>query len=244
MSPGAVVVTSSTPIWYITRATGLVAIGAADRHHGARAAVQRPVRGRDLAPVHHRCAAPQRRSGRAGLHRAAHRHRGRGQLHPDQPGRRGVPVHLRLPALLARARDDRVRPDGRRDRHQPGPEPARLPILAPGPLERLPVLAGGGGSRPRDRHRHAGELGALADRRVRGPDHRPDHLAAGPGLAASPGVRVASAVALAVVLLASGVWLANGPLQPGWSKRAGTPSSLLSKAAQTSAPAGGGKGAH
>lgn len=67
------------------------------------------------------------------------------------------------------------------------------------------------------------------------------------GWPASPGVRVASAVALAVVLVASGVWLANGPLQPGWSKRAGTPSSLLSKAAraaQTSAPAGGGKGAH
>jgi predicted ferric reductase len=69
------------------------------------------------------------------------------------------------------------------------------------------------------------------------------------GWPASPGVRVASAVALAVVLLASGVWLANGPLQPGWSKRAGTPSSLLSKAAraaraaQTSAPAGGRKGA-
>jgi sulfoxide reductase heme-binding subunit YedZ len=66
------------------------------------------------------------------------------------------------------------------------------------------------------------------------------------GWPASPGVRVASAVTLAIVLLASGVWLANGPLQPGWSKRAGTPSSLLSKAArtQTTAPAGGGKGAH
>jgi predicted ferric reductase len=66
------------------------------------------------------------------------------------------------------------------------------------------------------------------------------------GWPANPGVRIGSAVALAVVLLASGVWLVSGPLQAGWSKRAGTPSSLLSKAAraQTSAPAGTGKGAH
>jgi sulfoxide reductase heme-binding subunit YedZ len=66
------------------------------------------------------------------------------------------------------------------------------------------------------------------------------------GWPASPGARVAGAVTLAIVLLASGVWLANGPLQPGWPKRAGTPTSLLSKAAraaQTSAPAGG-KGSH
>jgi DMSO/TMAO reductase YedYZ heme-binding membrane subunit len=61
------------------------------------------------------------------------------------------------------------------------------------------------------------------------------------GWPANAGVRAASAITLAVVLLASGVWLANGPLQPGWSKRAGTPSSLLAKAAraQTSPPASG-----
>jgi sulfoxide reductase heme-binding subunit YedZ len=60
------------------------------------------------------------------------------------------------------------------------------------------------------------------------------------GWPANPGVRAASAVTLAIVLLATGVWVANGPLQPGWSKRAGTPSSLLAKAAraQPSAPAG------
>jgi predicted ferric reductase len=41
------------------------------------------------------------------------------------------------------------------------------------------------------------------------------------------GARVAGAVALAVVLIAGGVWLAAGPLQPGWARRSGTPSNLL-----------------
>jgi sulfoxide reductase heme-binding subunit YedZ len=54
-------------------------------------------------------------------------------------------------------------------------------------------------------------------------------------------VRAASALALAAALLVCGLWLANGPLQPGWAKQAGTPSSLLTKAAQaqTSPPASG-----
>lgn len=61
------------------------------------------------------------------------------------------------------------------------------------------------------------------------------------GWPANSGVRIASACALAIVLLVTGIWVANGPLQPGWSKRAGTPSSLLAKAARphTSAPSGG-----
>jgi predicted ferric reductase len=62
------------------------------------------------------------------------------------------------------------------------------------------------------------------------------------GWRANPGVRMASACALAIVLLVSGVWLANGPLKPGWSKRAGTPSSLLTRAARAQTSAPGGKG--
>jgi predicted ferric reductase len=61
------------------------------------------------------------------------------------------------------------------------------------------------------------------------------------GWPASPRVRLASALALGVVLLTGSVWLASGPLQPGWSQRAGTPSSPVAPTAhpQTSAPAGG-----
>ena len=44
------------------------------------------------------------------------------------------------------------------------------------------------------------------------------------GWPSNAGVRAASALTLAIALLVSGVWLANGPLQPGWAKRAGTPS--------------------
>lgn len=57
------------------------------------------------------------------------------------------------------------------------------------------------------------------------------------GWPSNPGVRAASAVALAIILLVSGVWLANGPLQPGWSKQAGTPPSPLGLAAQAQTPA-------
>ncbi|HEY4461836.1 MAG TPA: ferric reductase-like transmembrane domain-containing protein [Streptosporangiaceae bacterium] len=59
------------------------------------------------------------------------------------------------------------------------------------------------------------------------------------GWPANAGVRIGSALTLAVVLLAGLVWLANGPLQPGWSKRAGTPPPPAKAAAQTSASAGG-----
>jgi Ferric reductase like transmembrane component len=40
-------------------------------------------------------------------------------------------------------------------------------------------------------------------------------------------LRVAGAVAVLVALLAGGAWLAAGPLRPGWARRSGTPPSLL-----------------
>lgn len=59
------------------------------------------------------------------------------------------------------------------------------------------------------------------------------------GWPANAGVRIGSGLTLAVALLVGGVWLANGPLQPGWSKRAGTPPPPARTAAQTSAPGAG-----
>jgi predicted ferric reductase len=41
------------------------------------------------------------------------------------------------------------------------------------------------------------------------------------------GLRVAGAVAVVAMLIAGGTWLVSGPLQPGWARRSGTPPSLL-----------------
>jgi len=43
--------------------------------------------------------------------------------------------------------------------------------------------------------------------------------------------RAAGAVALVLALIAGGTWLAAGPLRAGWARRAGTPPALLSHAA-------------
>ena len=43
------------------------------------------------------------------------------------------------------------------------------------------------------------------------------------GWPAHPGVRVAGAIALVAVLIAGGAWLVSGPLRPGWSLHAGLP---------------------
>jgi predicted ferric reductase len=39
--------------------------------------------------------------------------------------------------------------------------------------------------------------------------------------------RLAGAVALVLALIVGGAWLAAGPLQPGWAKRSGTPANLI-----------------
>ncbi|HUZ22898.1 MAG TPA: ferric reductase-like transmembrane domain-containing protein [Streptosporangiaceae bacterium] len=51
-----------------------------------------------------------------------------------------------------------------------------------------------------------------------------------------PVARVAGAVALVLALLAAGAWLSAGPLKPGWARRAGTPPTLLNHAAGPLAP--------
>jgi methionine sulfoxide reductase heme-binding subunit len=53
--------------------------------------------------------------------------------------------------------------------------------------------------------------------------------------------RLVGALALVLALIAGGAWLTAGPLQPGWARRAGTPARLIDGGARTgSAPAAGG----
>ncbi len=55
-------------------------------------------------------------------------------------------------------------------------------------------------------------------------------------------VRVAGAVALVLALIAGGIWLNAGPLQPGWARRSGTPATLIRGKSGSAPAAGGGSG--
>jgi predicted ferric reductase len=55
--------------------------------------------------------------------------------------------------------------------------------------------------------------------------------------------RLVGALALVLTLIAGGAWLTAGPLQPGWARRAGTPEHLVGGSAKVSStPAGGATG--
>jgi predicted ferric reductase len=54
------------------------------------------------------------------------------------------------------------------------------------------------------------------------------------------GARLAGALALVLVLIAGGAWLTAGPLQPGWARRAGTPPQLIHGGRTSTRPAAGG----
>jgi predicted ferric reductase len=57
------------------------------------------------------------------------------------------------------------------------------------------------------------------------------------------GARLAGALALVLTLIAGGAWLTAGPLQPGWARRAGTPVHVAKGSAKVSPlPAGGTSG--
>jgi hypothetical protein len=56
------------------------------------------------------------------------------------------------------------------------------------------------------------------------------------------GLRVTAALAGVAVALATAGWAWAGPLRPSWARRAGTPSSLLARSAGNGAPAAGGTG--
>lgn len=51
--------------------------------------------------------------------------------------------------------------------------------------------------------------------------------------------RLAGAVALVLALIVAGTWLATGPLQPGWARRSGTPANLIGGKTSRSSSAGG-----
>jgi len=54
------------------------------------------------------------------------------------------------------------------------------------------------------------------------------------------GARLAGALALVLALIAGGAWLTAGPLQPGWARRAGTPPQLIHGGRTITRPAAGG----
>jgi sulfoxide reductase heme-binding subunit YedZ len=54
--------------------------------------------------------------------------------------------------------------------------------------------------------------------------------------------RVAGAAALVLALIAGGIWLDAGPLQPGWAARSGTPANLIGGKSGSAHAAGGGAG--
>jgi sulfoxide reductase heme-binding subunit YedZ len=57
-------------------------------------------------------------------------------------------------------------------------------------------------------------------------------------------VRFAAGTAVGVSLAATAAWALQGPLQPGWATKAGTPTTLLSQAAATPAPVHRGAGSY
>ncbi len=57
------------------------------------------------------------------------------------------------------------------------------------------------------------------------------------------GARIALAGVVVVALVASTMWLVGGPLKPGWARRAGTPTSLLSGSRSTGGTGTGSTGA-
>ncbi|HEV2013178.1 MAG TPA: ferric reductase-like transmembrane domain-containing protein [Candidatus Dormibacteraeota bacterium] len=62
----------------------------------------------------------------------------------------------------------------------------------------------------------------------------------GPGTGQTATLRSALPIAMALAVVATAVWAADGPLRPGWARRAGTPPSLIggtAVAAQTTAQA-------
>jgi sulfoxide reductase heme-binding subunit YedZ len=68
----------------------------------------------------------------------------------------------------------------------------------------------------------------------------------GQGWRKAPALRLGAGGAIVAVALATGSWAAAGPLRPGWSRRAGTPPSLIASAtpaAGPSTPLAAGRGA-
>ena len=140
---------------------------AADRGRCARHRGNCQVRGAAMAADHDRRPAPSSvAAGRGVRRRACHDHRPR-SLCADRLGRRRGPVHVQLPAAVARPRRGRFRPAPCRAGQQPAAGAARLPQLAGGALAVLRVLAGGALARAGHRHRQPPGADASAGRGLR-----------------------------------------------------------------------------
>ena len=151
--------TGGTALWYLTRASGVVALvlltatvvlgsrrlGRVD--HGALAPL--PLPGRPPQPV---AAVP-------GLRRRPRRHHRGRRLRAHRPGRRLRPLPLAVPSPLGRARRPLPRPAAGRAGDQRAPSPHRLRLLAVRPLAGLPVLADR--PAPRAGHRIGHPLGPV-----------------------------------------------------------------------------------
>ena len=124
LTPAVVMLISSavspSPFWFLTRGTGAIALVLLTRH-ASRSGVAnvRRMRIGDDAAVRARGGAPQRVAARGRLRDRPHRDGAARRFRADQAARRGDPVHLRLPAGVARAGRGRVRSTARGHDHEP-----------------------------------------------------------------------------------------------------------------------------
>ena len=112
--PTAAVATATSPLWFATRATGLIALVLLTGTVVLGIVTSVPVRQPGLAPVRHGLAAPQPFPADDHVHRAARAHHDHRPVRLDQRGLRRGPVHLGIPADLARLRCGRLRLAARR----------------------------------------------------------------------------------------------------------------------------------
>ena len=105
--------------WYLTRASGAVALILLTRERRHRHRRDRPVARRRRPRFVGRRHPPHRLAAGGRVPRRPHRHRGPGQLRADLAARRRDPVRRLLPAAVARPRGRRVRSAAGGGDHQP-----------------------------------------------------------------------------------------------------------------------------
>ncbi len=147
---------------------------------------------------------------------------------------RGHPLHIAVPAGVARSRRGRVRPPARADDHEPAARPDRLCALAGPALARVRLVADR--ARARARHRHGCARHLDADRRPSPASPASSSRSSGASRRdrATPALRTFGTIAAIAAPLVIGGWYLAGPARPGWAARAGTPRSLLPHSTTTS----------
>ena len=140
------------------------------------------------------------------------------------------PIWLGLGARRARS-PDRAR------RHEPAARADRIPHVARRPLGGVRVLAGRAAARPRHRERHARCAGASSSTSSASPwcswpsGGASARRAPRRSCAARPPRSASAAIAFGVV-----AWMLLEPMRPGWARKAGTPTALLSGAGGSHRP--------